>query len=101
MVESMASGSVVVDLAVEAGGNCPLSKIGEVIVHKGVKVIGYANVPGRVAKDASALYAKNIFNFLSLIINKEDKKINLNWEDEIVNAVVLTNEGKLRLEQFN
>ncbi len=101
MVESMAPGSVVVDLAVEAGGNCPLSKIGEVIVHKGVKVIGYANVPGRVAKDASALYAKNIFNFLSLIINKEDKKINLNWEDEIVNTVVLTHEGKLRLEQFN
>ncbi len=101
MVESMASGSVVIDLAVEAGGNCPLSKIGEVVVHKGVKVIGYANVPGRVAKDASALYAKNIFNFLSLIINKEDKKINLNWEDEIVNAVVLTHEGKLRLEQFN
>ncbi|MDC0058112.1 Re/Si-specific NAD(P)(+) transhydrogenase subunit alpha [Pelagibacteraceae bacterium] len=101
MVESMVSGSVVVDLAVEAGGNCPLSKIGEVVVHKGVKVVGYANMPGRVAKDASALYAKNIFNFLSLIINKEDKKINLNWEDEIVNAVVLTHEGKLRLEQFN
>ena len=101
MVESMASGSVVVDLAVEAGGNCPISKIGQVIDHKGVKVIGYANVPGRVAKDASALYSKNIFNFLSLIINKEDNKIILNWEDEIVNSVVLTNEGKLRLEQFN
>jgi len=101
MVESMASGSVVVDLAVEAGGNCPLSKIGQVIDHKGVKVVGYANVPGRVAKDASALYAKNIFNFLSLIINKEDKKINLNLEDKIVNAVVLTHEGKLRLEHFN
>ncbi|MBI04588.1 MAG: NAD(P)(+) transhydrogenase (Re/Si-specific) subunit alpha [Pelagibacteraceae bacterium] len=101
MVESMVSGSVVVDLAVEAGGNCPLSKLGKVINHKGVKVIGYANVPGKVAKDASALYSKNIFNFLSLIINKEEKKINLNWEDEIVNAVVLTNEGKLRLEKFN
>ena len=101
MVESMASGSVVVDLAVEAGGNCPLSKLGEVVDHNGVKIIGYANVPGRVAKDASALYAKNIFNFLSLIIHKEEKKINLNWEDEIVNAVVLTNEGKLRLENFN
>jgi len=100
MVESMASGSVVVDLAVESGGNCPLSKTGEVIDHNGVKVVGYANVPGRVAKDASALYAKNIFNFLNLIINKEDKKINLNFEDEIVNAVVLTNDGKLRLEQF-
>ena len=101
MVESMASGSVVVDLAVEAGGNCPLSKEGEVVDHGGVKIVGYANVPGRVAKDASALYAKNIFNFLSLIINKDDKKINFNWEDEIVNAITLTHEGKLRLEQFN
>ncbi|MDC0161960.1 Re/Si-specific NAD(P)(+) transhydrogenase subunit alpha [bacterium] len=101
MVESMATGSVVVDLAVEAGGNCPLSKLGQIVDHKGVKIIGYANVPGRVAKDASALYAKNIFNFLSLIINKDDKKINLNLEDEIVNSVVLTNEGKLRLGQFN
>ena len=80
MVESMASGSVVVDLAVEAGGNCPLSKEGEVVDHGGVKIVGYANVPGRVAKDASALYAKNIFNFLSLIINKDDKKINFNYE---------------------
>ena len=101
MVESMASGSVVVDLAVEAGGNCPLSKEGEVVDHGGVKIVGYANVPGRVAKDASALYAKNIFNFLSLIINKDEKKLNFNWEDEIVNAVTLTHEGKLRLEQFN
>ena len=101
MVESMSSGSVVVDLAVEAGGNCPLSKLGKVIEHNGVKVVGYANVPGRVAKDASALYAKNIFNFLSLIIDMENKKISFNWEDEIVNSVVLTNEGKMRLEQFN
>ena len=101
MVESMSTGSVVVDLAVEAGGNCPLSKLGQVIDHDGVKIIGYANVPGRVAKDASALYAKNIFNFLSLIIDKDDKKIKFNWDDEIIKAVVLTNEAKLRLEQFN
>jgi NAD(P) transhydrogenase subunit alpha len=100
MVESMATGSVVVDLAVEAGGNCPLSKLGQVVDHKGVKILGYANVPGRVAKDASALYAKNIFNFLSLIVNKENSEINFNWEDEIVNAVVLTKDGALRLEQF-
>jgi len=100
MVESMASGSVVVDLAVEAGGNCPLSELGKVIDHKGVKILGYANVPGRVAKDASALYAKNIFNFLSLIVNKEKNEISLNWEDEIVEAVVLTEEGSIRLEQF-
>ncbi len=100
MVESMPTGSVVVDLAVEAGGNCPLSKLGQVVDHKGVKILGYANVPGRVAKDASALYAKNIFNFLSLIVNKENSEINFNWEDEIVNAVVLTQDGTLRLEQF-
>ena len=100
MVETMAPGSVVVDLAVEAGGNCPLSKLGKVVDHRGVKILGYANVPGRVAKDASALYAKNIFNFLSLIIDKENNKINLNLEDEIVNTVVLTQDGSLRLEQF-
>ena len=74
MVDSMASGSVIVDLAVESGGNCPLSKIGEVVNHNGVINFGHANVPGRVAKDASALYAKNIFNFLNLLINKDKKK---------------------------
>ncbi len=100
MVETMTSGSVVVDLAVEAGGNCPLSKLGQVVDYKGVKILGYANMPGRVAKDASALYAKNIFNFLSLIVDKEKGKINLNMEDEIVNAVVLTQDGVVRLEQF-
>ena len=100
MVESMVPGSVVVDLAVEAGGNCPLSELGKIINHKGVKILGYANVPGRVAKDASALYSKNIFNFLNLIVNKDENRINLNWEDEIVNAVILTNDGSVRLEQF-
>tara|TARA_B100000575_G_scaffold270170_1_gene250445 strand:+ start:19 stop:1140 length:1122 start_codon:yes stop_codon:yes gene_type:complete len=101
MVSSMVPGSVVIDLAVEAGGNCPLSKSNEIIYHKGVKVVGYSNVPGRVAKDASALYSKNIFNFLSLLINKEDKKINFDFEDEIIKSVVLTHNGKVRLEQFN
>ena len=100
MVETMASGSVVVDLAVEAGGNCPLSKLGQVVDHKGVKILGYANVPGRVAKDASSLYSKNIFNFLNLIVNKDSNEIKLDWKDEIVNAVVLTQGGLLRLEQF-
>ena len=101
MVESMAPGSVVVDLAVEAGGNCPLSKIGEIVFHNDIKIIGHANMPGRVAKDASALYSKNIFNFLSLLIDRDSKKLFFDMEDEIVNAVVLTYEGKLRLEQFN
>ena len=100
MINSMAPGSVVIDLAVEAGGNCPLSKFNEIVVHNDVKIIGYANFPSRVAKDASALYSKNIFNFLSLIINNQEKKINFNWEDEIISSVVLSFEGNIRLEQF-
>ena len=62
--------------------------------------MGYSNVPGRVAKDASSLYAKNIVNFLTLIINKEEKKINIDWEDEIINSVVLTHNGKVKLDKF-
>lgn len=100
MVNSMSKGSVIVDLAVESGGNCPLSKIGEIVEHNGVKIIGYANVPGRVAKDASSLYAKNIVNFLTLMINKEDKNINIDWEDEIINSVVLTHNGQVKLDKF-
>ena len=100
MVNSMAPGSVVVDLAVEAGGNCPLSKLGKIVIHNSVKIIGYANVPGRVAKDASALYAKNIVNFLSLFIKKDEKKIDIDWKDEIINEVVLTHKGELKLERF-
>tara|TARA_Y100001970_G_scaffold292288_1_gene432937 strand:+ start:2127 stop:3248 length:1122 start_codon:yes stop_codon:yes gene_type:complete len=100
MIGSMDKGSVVVDLAVESGGNCPLSKVGEIVNYKGVLILGYANVPGRVAKDASSLYAKNIINFLSIMINKEEKKINIDWSDEIIKSVVLTHEGNVRLEQF-
>ena len=100
MVNSMAKGSVIVDLAVESGGNCPLSKVNEVVDYNGIKIIGYANVPGRVAKDASSLYAKNIVNFLSLMINKENKKINIDWEDEIIKSVVLTHNGQIKLDRF-
>ena len=96
----MTPGSVVIDLAVEAGGNCPLSKMDEIVIHNGVKIVGHGNVPGRVAKDASALYAKNIFNFLSLLIDKENKKISFDLEDEIINSVLLTHNGQVRLEQF-
>ena len=100
MVNSMARGSIIVDLAVESGGNCPLSKVDEIVEHNGVKIIGYSNVPGRVAKDASSLYAKNIVNFLTLLIDKEENKINFNWEDEIINSVVLTHNGQVKLEKF-
>ena len=100
MINSMSPGSIIVDLAVEAGGNCPLSKLNQVVVHNGIKIIGYANVPGRVAKDASALYSKNLVNFLSLMINKEEKIINIDWEDEIINSSGLTQDGIIRLDQF-
>ena len=72
----------------------------EVVDYNGIKIIGYANVPGRVAKDASSLYAKNIVNFLSLMINKENKKINIDWEDEIIKSVVLTHNGQIKLDRF-
>ena len=100
MVNSMSKGSIIVDLAVESGGNCSLSRVDEIVKHNGVKIIGYANVPGRIAKDASSLYAKNIVNFLSLMINSEEKKINIDWEDEIINSVVLTHNGQVKLEKF-
>jgi len=101
MIDSMSPGSVIIDLAVEAGGNCPLSKSGEIVVYNNVKIVGYANVPSRVSKDASALYAKNIYNFLSLLVDKDKKNLLLNLEDEIINAVLLTYQGKLRLERFD
>tara|TARA_B100001123_G_C15280131_1_gene1013690 strand:- start:270 stop:1391 length:1122 start_codon:yes stop_codon:yes gene_type:complete len=100
MVESMKPGSVIVDLAIESGGNCSLTQINEVVVHNGVKIIGYANFPGRVAKDASALYSKNIYNFLNLIVKKNEKQVLLDWEDEIISSVVLTHDGSLKLEKF-
>ena len=100
MVEKMKPGSLIIDLAVEAGGNCPLSKLNEKVIHNNVKILGYPNVPSRVAKDASSLYAKNLFNFISLIINKESKKIEIDWEDEIIKSVVLTHDGNIQLEEF-
>ncbi|MEX2128507.1 MAG: Re/Si-specific NAD(P)(+) transhydrogenase subunit alpha [Xanthobacteraceae bacterium] len=92
MVESMKPGSVLVDLAVERGGNVELAKPGEVVDVKGVKIVGYLNVPGRLAATASSLYAKNLFAFLELLIDKE-KKLNVPWDDEIVKATLLTRDG--------
>lgn len=93
MVESMKPGSVVVDLAVERGGNCELSKAGEVVEHNGVKIVGHANVPGRLAASASALYAKNLYAFVETLVNKADKTIAINAEDELVKATMLTRDG--------
>ena len=95
MVKSMKNGSVIVDLAVENGGNCELSKAGNIIEKHGVKIIGHKNVPSRLAADTSALYARNILNFLSLIINKDKKELAINWNDEIITGTALTRDGKI------
>jgi len=91
MVESMKPGSVIVDLAVERGGNCELAEPDKVVVHNGVKVVGFLNMPGRLAATSSALYAKNLVAFLDVLV--KEKKLNVPWEDEIVKATLLTRDG--------
>ncbi len=96
MLAVMKQGSVVVDLAVEAGGNVTQSKLGEVVeTANGVKIVGHHNVPSRLASDASALYSKNLFNFLQPMINKETGALEMNWEDEIILGTGLTRDGKI------
>lgn len=94
MIKGMKPGSVIVDLAVESGGNCEGSVLGKVVEKEGVKIIGYANIPGRIPTDASAVYARNILNLLTLCVDKESKSLNINWDDEIIQAIALTRDGK-------
>ena len=93
MVASMRPGSVIVDLAVERGGNVEGVKAGEVVQVGPCKIVGYLNVPGRLAASASALYAKNLLTFLEILIDKKEKKLAINWDDEIVKGTVLTRNG--------
>lgn len=95
MVKSMKPGSVIVDIAAEAGGNCELTESGKVVKKHGVTIVGNKNVAGRLATDASALYAKNLLNLLNLLLDKENGEIKLDMEDEIVKGITLTHEGKL------
>lgn len=95
MVKEMKPGSVIVDLAVEAGGNCPLSELGKVVVKHGVTIVGHANYPSRIAVDASALYARNLYNFLAPFAKKEGGGIEIKWDDELVRGTLLTRDGKI------
>ena len=95
MVKSMKQGSVIVDLAVEAGGNCTMSKPGEVVDVDGVKIVGHHNWPSRIAVDASFLYAKNLLNFITPLIDAESGDLNIDWEDEIIQGVALTRDGEI------
>lgn len=94
MVHSMRPGSVIVDLAAEQGGNCTLTKPGEIIEINGVTIIGLFNIPSRLSADASSLYAKNVLNFVTPMIDT-DKQFNVNWQDEIIAATVLTRDNEI------
>jgi len=96
MIASMKAGSVIIDMAVERGGNVTASKLDEVVVTaNGVKVVGYGNLPSRMADDASKLYAKNLLNLLSPFINKENGEFKLNLEDDIVQGSMIVRGGEV------
>ncbi|MCW1843395.1 Re/Si-specific NAD(P)(+) transhydrogenase subunit alpha [Prosthecomicrobium hirschii] len=95
MVASMRPGSVLVDLAVERGGNIEGSVPGEVVTIGGVKILGHLNVAGRVAASASLLYAKNLFAFVETMIDKKEKTLAVNYEDELVKATMITRDGQI------
>ena len=95
MVASMRPGSVVMDLAVERGGNCELSKADEVVESNGVKIVGYLNIAGRLAATASSLYARNLFAFVETLIDKDSKTVRVDPEDELVRATCLTRDGSV------
>ena len=94
MISSMKPGSVIVDLAAGAGGNTPLSKPDQVVKAHGVTIMGPTNLPGALAVDASSLYARNLFNFVSLIVDKKAGTLNLDWNDEIVKGSAVTRDGQ-------
>ncbi len=94
-VKAMKPGSVIVDMAVEQGGNCPLSELDQTVVKHGVHIVGIANLPGLVAADASALYARNLLNFLGLLLDPKTGAFSVNREDEVVAGALLCSDGEL------
>jgi NAD(P) transhydrogenase subunit alpha len=101
MILSMRPGSVIVDLAVERGGNVEGAVAGQVVVAGNARIIGHTNVPGRIAATASALYARNLYAFVETLINKASKSIAINADDELVKATQLTRDGAVVHPQFS
>ncbi|MBN2350053.1 MAG: Re/Si-specific NAD(P)(+) transhydrogenase subunit alpha [Bacteroidales bacterium] len=97
-VEGMKAGSVIVDLAASTGGNCELTQNAKIIVHNKVTIIGNSDYPSDMPGDASAMFAKNVFNFLKLMIS-EKGELNLNFEDEIIKGTCLTHNGEIMNER--
>ena len=97
----MRPGSVIVDLAVERGGNCELAKPDQIVVtENGVRIIGYPNLAGRIPATASSLYARNLLAFAETLIDKESKTFAPNWDDELVKATLLTRDGAVTHPNF-
>ncbi|MGH8752875.1 MAG: Re/Si-specific NAD(P)(+) transhydrogenase subunit alpha [Burkholderiales bacterium] len=94
-VKAMKPGSVIVDMAVEAGGNCQISELDKIVVKHGVNIIGIANLPALVAADASALYARNLLNFVSLMLDAKTGALNINREDEIIAGSLVCMNGEV------
>ena len=95
MVESMKPGSVIIDLAAERGGNCELTRPDEVVEHKGVSIAGPLNLAGEVPVSASSLYAKNLLAFLETMIDKKEKALKVNWDDELIKGTLVARDGKI------
>lgn len=100
MVEAMRPGSVIVDMAVERGGNCELAQAGETVTHQGVQIIGKLNLAGEIAATASQLYAKNLAAFVEILVTKEGETLSVSLADELVTAVTVTREGAIVHPQF-
>ena len=94
MIDAMRNGSVIIDLAAATGGNTPLTKNNQTVIHRGVSIIGNSNLPSDMPSDASKVYGKNMTNFLQLITNKEGG-IHLNWEDDLVKGCCITHDGSV------
>jgi H+-translocating NAD(P) transhydrogenase subunit alpha len=95
-VERMRPGSVVVDIAAESGGNCELTRAGEVLEHQGVKIVGPVNLPGQLAYNASEMYARNLYNFLRPALDKG--RLAIDWNDEVFAQSCVTHDGVIRHE---
>jgi NAD(P) transhydrogenase subunit alpha len=95
MVKTMKPGSVIVDMAVEQGGNCPLSEYGKIVVKYGVKIIGPANLPAELPTDSSALFSRNLLNFITPMVDKETKALKVDLNDEVVKGTLVTRDGQV------
>ncbi len=95
MVESMKAGAVIIDLAAERGGNCELTAPGKVVEAGGVRICGPINLSGTVPINASSLYAKNLLTFIETMIDKKDKTLKINWDDEIIKGTLVAKDGVL------